>query len=132
MTEITWRSHSEAQPVEEARRDEWARELIDSYRGPHDRVLSLRSGDSMTFATVDGGEGEGQLTLVIYDVIVRRSARVPVSERAPEAKLETHECRDRDGYGWNEGGAYLKTTCKTCNGSGVISAARTQPETSHG
>ncbi len=35
-------------------------------------------------------------------------------------KKESEICSDCDGCGWNEGGEALQTTCKTCNGKGVI------------
>jgi DnaJ-class molecular chaperone len=33
---------------------------------------------------------------------------------------ELFECPDCEGFGWNEGGKFLQTTCKTCKGTGII------------
>jgi hypothetical protein len=49
---------------------------------------------------------------------IRTSAKT--SKTVANKKHRLDECPDCEGFGWNEGGKFLQTTCKTCKGTGII------------
>lgn len=47
-----------------------------------------------------------------------------IVKRKRKRRIGVKYCDDCDGCGWTEGGKYLKTLCKTCNGNGVVPIER--------
>lgn len=41
-------------------------------------------------------------------------------EKVAPTTINMEECDQCDGCGWHEGGAALRTTCVTCNGTGLV------------
>lgn len=57
-------------------------------------------------------------------VCLRMIAADVKRKRAAASKPMQEYCDGCDGCGWFEGGETLKTTCKKCNGTGLIERSR--------
>jgi hypothetical protein len=64
------------------------------------------------------------LTKTSKDLIAAKAAEIFGRKHAGEpgvtVEVKTEYCDRCDGCGWHEGGEAIQTTCKKCNGTGLI------------